>query len=186
MPRQPATPTRSARLVRAHPRGLVVAGWGSGAAGATIGRFAQAAGWPVLADPVSDCRTGPCAMSTYEAMLRVESFAAAHTPDIVVRVGAPLTSKVANQWLAPVPHVIVDRDPVWLDPDRTAIASFVADPDALLRATTAIVDVPERVRGSGSGSPRSDAVRAAIDAALDACAQPVEGTIARDVGGGAA
>ena len=57
-------------LVRAHPRGLLVAGWGAGVAPATAARFAAAAGWPVLADPISQLRTGPGAISTYEALLR--------------------------------------------------------------------------------------------------------------------
>ena len=63
---------------------------------ATATRFAAAAGWPVLADPISQLRTGPHAISTYEALLRAPGFADAHRPDLVVRVGAPLTSKVAT------------------------------------------------------------------------------------------
>src|SRR5207244_1413476 len=81
--------------------GLLVAGWGAAVAPATAARFAVAAGWPVLADPISQLRVPPFAISTYEALLRAPGFAAEHRPDLVVRVGAPLTSKIATAWQDP-------------------------------------------------------------------------------------
>ena len=99
----PADVARLTALVRDAPNGLLVAGWGAGVDPVVAERFARAAGWPVVADPLSQLRTGSHAVSTYEGLLRVESFVAAHRPDLVVRVGAPVTSKVANAWLDGVP-----------------------------------------------------------------------------------
>src|SRR5204862_3685766 len=65
----PADVARLAELVRAHPRGLLAAGWGARVSPATAARFAETAGWPVLADPISQLRTPPNAVSTYEALL---------------------------------------------------------------------------------------------------------------------
>src|SRR5438132_3293628 len=87
--REPATDdvTRLAALVRAHPRGLLVAGWGAGVDPVIAERFARAAAWPVVADPTSQLRTGPYAVSTYEALLRVDESARACKPELAVRRG---------------------------------------------------------------------------------------------------
>src|SRR5262245_58372196 len=80
---------RLARTVRDHERGLLVVGWGTNVTQATVDAFAAASGWPVLADAISGHRSGDRVISTYEALLRTQSFAAAHVPDVVVRLGAP-------------------------------------------------------------------------------------------------
>src|SRR5689334_4664804 len=71
----PATVERVTELVRGTRCGVLVAGWGAGVDPATAGRFARAAGWPVLADPLSGLRTGPHAISTYDPLLRAPAFA---------------------------------------------------------------------------------------------------------------
>jgi len=67
---EPALVDRIADLVLANQRGFLVAGWGAGITPETARRFAHAAGWPILADPLSGLRTGDHAVSTYEALLR--------------------------------------------------------------------------------------------------------------------
>lgn len=176
-----ATVARVVELVRANPRGVVVAGWGCGASPSTVERFARAAGWPMLADATSGVRAGSRAVSTYEALLRAEEFAAASRPDGVLRIGAPLTSKVAGAWLAtPAMQILVDPDDVWLDPQRATTDRVVADVDALLGAVTA--RLPSRSTATEWERHWRDAelrARAALDAVLDA--EPaVEGRIARD------
>ena len=109
----PTTSSALAALVRAHPTRLARRGLGrAGVDPATATRFARGGrAGRVLADPLSGLRDGPHAVSTYEALLRATRFADAHRPDLVVRVGAPLTSKVATAWLdADVPQVLVDPD----------------------------------------------------------------------------
>ncbi len=174
-----------AAAVAAAPRGLLVAGWGAGVSADVVGRFAAAAGWPVLADAISGVRTGPHAVSTYDALLRVPAVAERLRPDLVVHVGAPLTGKVATAWLdAGVPRVVVDPERAWLDPHRGASERVVADPAALLDA------LADRLEGYGSASRSSwltawlDAeatARAAIDGWLDTDDTPSEARVARDL-----
>jgi 2-succinyl-5-enolpyruvyl-6-hydroxy-3-cyclohexene-1-carboxylate synthase len=177
---------RLAAMVGATPRGLVVAGWGAGVGCEVVERFAAAAGWPVLADPISGVRRGPHAVSTYDALLRVPAVADRLRPDLVVHVGAPLTGKVATGWLdADVPRVLVDPDRAWLDPHRGASERVAADPGALLAA------LADRL-GEAGGDPgpsewldewrRAEATaRDAIDWWLDTGDDPSEARVARDL-----
>ncbi len=134
----PAEVGALAERVRAATRGLLVVGWGSGLRFEAADAFAQATGWPVLADPLSGHRRGPHAVAAYDALLRVPGFAATHRPDLVVRVGAGPTSKALATWLdASVPQVLVDPDRAWPDPGRAAAIHLVADASALLDEVTA-------------------------------------------------
>jgi 2-succinyl-5-enolpyruvyl-6-hydroxy-3-cyclohexene-1-carboxylate synthase len=184
-----ATVAHVAELIARTPRGLLVAGWGSRVTPSTMARVAAAAGWPVLADLLSGVRAGPHAISTYDAMLRVDGVAAAVRPDVVVRVGAPLTSKVVGEWLGQgIHHVAIDADGAWLDPARAVNEMITADDELLL---TAVAEVLEADALEGR-PPRSDdwlstwldcerSARYAIDEVIDAWEQPFEGRIARDV-----
>jgi 2-succinyl-5-enolpyruvyl-6-hydroxy-3-cyclohexene-1-carboxylate synthase len=147
----PAEVEALAEQVRAARRGLLVVGWGAGLGLEAADGFARAAGWPVLADPLSGHRRGPHAVAAYDALLRVPVFAATHRPDLVVRVGAGPTSKALASWLDPsVPQVLVDPDGAWPDPGRAAATRLVADPSALLGAVAAAL---ARARPSGGAEP---------------------------------
>jgi 2-succinyl-5-enolpyruvyl-6-hydroxy-3-cyclohexene-1-carboxylate synthase len=136
-----------AAAVRDAPRGVLVAGWGAELDPEAVDRFAAASGWPVLADPLSGARRGPHAVSAYDGLLRAPRFAAAHRPQLAVRVGGGPTSKALAGWLdESVPQVLVDPAGGWLDPGRTASLRLVADPSALLAATGAALG-----RGRGEG-----------------------------------
>jgi 2-succinyl-5-enolpyruvyl-6-hydroxy-3-cyclohexene-1-carboxylate synthase len=156
-------------LVRSHPRGVIVAGARANTDPDLVARFAAAAGWPVLADPLSQLRQGPFAISTYEAIARSKKFA----PEIVVRLGAPLTSKAANAWIADVPQIIVGASNAWLDPEHAAVALVEALPElpAGTRESPWLAEWCEAER----------AVRAAIDKELDGDDTPCEARIARDL-----
>jgi 2-succinyl-5-enolpyruvyl-6-hydroxy-3-cyclohexene-1-carboxylate synthase len=172
-----------AEAVRAGPRGLLVAGWGADLDPDAVDAFAAASGWPVLADPLSGSRRGPAAVSTYDGLLRAPRFAAAHRPDLVVRVGGAPTSKALTAWPDDsVRQVLVDPGSGWLDPARTAAVRLTADPSALLAATAA--------RLTGPTGPWLDQwleaerrAREAIDGLLDEWAEPFEGRVARDLVG---
>jgi 2-succinyl-5-enolpyruvyl-6-hydroxy-3-cyclohexene-1-carboxylate synthase len=155
-------------------RGLVVAGWGAAAESPLVDTLA-ASGWPVLADPLSGLRTtaGPVVVARYEALVRVAAWADAHRPDVVVRLGAPLTSKVTGQWLdgLGVPTVLVDPEGAWADPGRAAWEHVTRLP-ALAPADPA---------WAGAWCRAEAAVGAAIDALLDGWVEPFEGRVARDV-----
>ena len=170
-----------AHLVADRPRGLVVSGWGAGARPATVLRFAEVAGWPVLADPLSNLRV-PGSVATYDPLLRVPGFADAHRPDVVLRIGGPTTNKPLVQWLeASVDQVLVDPDGAWLDPAHGVSGRMVADPALLLGALADAVDVMVDDDWVRAWSDADDRARAAIDELLDASEEPFEGRIARDV-----
>jgi 2-succinyl-5-enolpyruvyl-6-hydroxy-3-cyclohexene-1-carboxylate synthase len=173
---------RLSALVRDQRRGVVVAGWGAGIEGDevdAVDAFARRAGWPVLADPISQLRTGAQCVTTYEALLRVDAFARAHRPDLVVRVGAPLTSKIANGWLDGVPTVLIDAGGAWSDPGHAACERVEVEPAMLLPALAE--SLPADVDADfAAGWLRAEATaRAAIDAVLDADVA-CEARIARD------
>jgi 2-succinyl-5-enolpyruvyl-6-hydroxy-3-cyclohexene-1-carboxylate synthase len=117
-------------------RGVIVAGAGVRDPSA-IHAMATAAGWPVLADPRSGCRVPvPTTVAAADALLRHHDFARDHTPDVVVRFGRPLASKVVNQWLEAscAMEVQVGSTPAWIDPEHAAAWHVVAEPGVVARA----------------------------------------------------
>jgi 2-succinyl-5-enolpyruvyl-6-hydroxy-3-cyclohexene-1-carboxylate synthase len=172
--------------VRAQPRGLIVAGWGSDASAGAVDRFAAAAGWPVLADPISGLRQGPHAVSTYEALLRSPEFAERHRPALVVRLGAAPTSKPLTAWLGPeVPQLLVDPDAASLDPGRGVAERLAVDADPLLEAVAGALGPPAVRRSEWQGAWRAaeQTARAALDDLLDGWEGLFEGRVARDTVG---
>jgi 2-succinyl-5-enolpyruvyl-6-hydroxy-3-cyclohexene-1-carboxylate synthase len=170
-----------AHLVADRPRGLVVAGWGAGVRPSTALRFAEVAGWPVLADPLSNLRV-PGTVAAYDPLLRMPGFADAHQPDVVLRIGGPTTNKPLVQWLdASVDQVLVDPDDAWLDPLHGVSGRMVADPELLLGALADAVDVMVDEEWVRAWADADAAARAAIDALVDGWPEPFEGRIARDV-----
>ena len=103
---------------------------------------AAAAGWPVLADPLSGGRAGPHDLS--HVIAEGDPLAAAGwldraTPEVVVRVGALPTSKPLWRWLGEhprVPQVLIDPAG-WRDPTGSISLMVRADPAATLAALTA-------------------------------------------------
>jgi 2-succinyl-5-enolpyruvyl-6-hydroxy-3-cyclohexene-1-carboxylate synthase len=115
----------------------------------------------------------------------VPAFAATHVPDLVVRVGAPLTNKVATGWLGPdVPQLLVDPDGDWLDPRHAACERVAVEGCALLAAVTHRLAGEGHDPGGGwigSWESAEVAARTAIDDLVDSWDEPFEGRIARDV-----
>lgn len=122
----------STQMERAE-RGLIVCGGGTADPAAAI-LLAEAAGWPLIAEAHSGARTGPNAISTYDALLRSEIFAA-EGPDLVVKVGRTGMSKALAHYLSEnVEQVVIDPAPFQIDPERTSSAAIITDPGLLLRA----------------------------------------------------
>jgi 2-succinyl-5-enolpyruvyl-6-hydroxy-3-cyclohexene-1-carboxylate synthase len=191
---------RAVRDGRALPgRGLLVLGAGAAEqlSPDDVSRFAARSGWPVLADAISGLRCVPASgaggaggdvvgvsgvvgvISSYEALVRLDDFADRHRPEIVVRVGAPLTSKVATRWLADVPHVVVGPWTSWVDPTRSAIEHVVGDAGTLL--STVAVARPDPGWAPAWSLAHERALEA-IDATLAGFGdEPFEGRVARDV-----
>jgi 2-succinyl-5-enolpyruvyl-6-hydroxy-3-cyclohexene-1-carboxylate synthase len=173
---------RVAALVRRHPRGVIVAGWGADATPDLVDRVAELCGWPVLADPVSGLRRGPFAISTYDPLLRVAAFARTHRPDVVLRLGAPTTGRVLGEHLRGAAQVVVDPDGAWADPAREAIERVPGDADGFLRALAVTLQGGRADRAWLDDWLAAEArVRVAIDAHLDGLDEAFEGRVARDV-----
>ena len=119
-------------------RGLILAGGRSGVPPADVARLATATGWPVLADPTSGCRHLPGAVTAFDAMLRVDEFAVAHRPEVIVRIGRPAASKVLATWIAVSEATLIQvGGPGVIDPDhRVAVALPASSIDALADLAT--------------------------------------------------
>jgi 2-succinyl-5-enolpyruvyl-6-hydroxy-3-cyclohexene-1-carboxylate synthase len=177
---QDTLPDGDALAVDWTERGVVVCGDGDYDAAALLG-LAEAAGWPVLAEPSSGARSGPNALSAYGYLLDSPGFLARHRPDLIVSAGRPGLSRGQLGLLrgapgtVPARHVVVAQGPGrWADPARTA--------------TEVAARVSLRGSGPGAGSAwlaawqRADAAaRRAADEILDADELPAEPRVARDL-----
>jgi 2-succinyl-5-enolpyruvyl-6-hydroxy-3-cyclohexene-1-carboxylate synthase len=136
-------------LLSGAQRGVVVAGRHerNTPLGKVAAAFAQAIGWPLLADPLSTARRGACAVAHYDALLREESFAHWAVPDLVLRVGDLPVSKPLRTWLAGldgVRQVALDPEGAWQDPSSVLSHCLAVDPiEALTQATDALLPVDE-------------------------------------------
>ena len=133
------TAAQLAPIVAAAERGVIIAGRHETrrpTLGPAVAAFARAAGWPVLADPLSGARSGPHAIAHYDLLLQQEAFASAASPDVVLRVGDLPTSKPLRAWLAGADAVQLALDPAgrWQDPANVVDLSLGADPVQTLAA----------------------------------------------------
>jgi 2-succinyl-5-enolpyruvyl-6-hydroxy-3-cyclohexene-1-carboxylate synthase len=124
------------RLMAPGARVVLVAGRHERATplGAVAADLCTVAGWPLLADPLSGARRGPCAIAHYDALLRDERLGAALRPEVVFRVGDLPPSKPLRSWLATI------DDQLALDPEGSR-----HDPDAVLGTVLAVEPVAAMV-----------------------------------------
>jgi 2-succinyl-5-enolpyruvyl-6-hydroxy-3-cyclohexene-1-carboxylate synthase len=133
---------RIARELRSEARGWLVAGPLDPAPelAESLARLAHATGWPLLADPLSQLRSGPhdrsLLIDSADVLLRAGAFVEKHLPRVVLRFGAMPTSKAYRLLLERHPEIkqIVVDPWEWRDP-TALVAEFVrADPLELARA----------------------------------------------------
>jgi 2-succinyl-5-enolpyruvyl-6-hydroxy-3-cyclohexene-1-carboxylate synthase len=103
-------------------RGVIVAGNGVDDP-QQVQALADAAGWPVLADPLSRCQMLDSAIVRFDAVLRHSGFASAHVPEVVLQLGMPPASKVLAQWLAASGASHVAVSPVGLVSDPNLVGA---------------------------------------------------------------
>jgi 2-succinyl-5-enolpyruvyl-6-hydroxy-3-cyclohexene-1-carboxylate synthase len=132
-----ASDTRLGELVAGARRGVLVAGRHERDTdlGRAAAEFAVAAGWPLLADPLSGARRGEAAIAHYDALLRDERLAASLRADLVLRVGDLPVSKPLRTWLASldgVRQVALDPEGAWQDPASVLCESLALDPASAL------------------------------------------------------
>ena len=162
-------------------RGLIVIGDCDLDAGPVV-ELAHKSGWPLLAEPTSGARRGENAITTFDALLRHAPFAAAHRPELVLRVGKPALSRALSGLLAPeVPQVLVDRDGARLDPERSVSRIVAADEALLCETLCERLDLREESFWLRSWREAEKAARPAIDHVLDSDDTPTEPRAARDL-----
>ena len=178
-----------AEQVRASTRGLIVVGE-SDVEADPVNELAHAAGFPVVAEPLSPVRADRASgddavISTAHWLAAHPPFAAEHRPDLVLRVGRAGLSRPLTVLLDDaIPHVLVDADGRWLDPDRSVGDLVVAEPGALCAA------VAHQLTGDDAREQRRDwmqswrtadrVARAALDTLLASDDAPSEPRTARD------
>jgi len=110
----------------------------------SVGRLADALGWPVLIDAASSLRTAPLipgAVTVGDTLSRAEAFAEAQGPELILRVGQIPTSTPLRRWLARHGEgrtLLVDASGDRHDPDHLAAQVVHADP------ATTLSDLAER------------------------------------------
>jgi len=126
---------RLAPLVDGVRRGVIVAGRDDAGLAPAIPALAAAAGYPLLADPLSGARRGSAAIAHYDLLLRDAGFARAHEAEVVIRVGDLPTSKPLREWLARLAgarQILVEPDGAWQDPASVVDTVIRGDPRSLL------------------------------------------------------
>jgi 2-succinyl-5-enolpyruvyl-6-hydroxy-3-cyclohexene-1-carboxylate synthase len=134
------------------PRAVVVAGRSErdGRLGGALAAFAERAGLPLLAEPLSGARRGVAAIAHYDALLRDAGWADAHAPELVLRVGDLATSKPLRQWLAGLGdalQVSFDPEAAWQDPAGAVATIAAADPRLTFEALTGRLPRKPRAKG---------------------------------------
>ncbi|ADJ15054.1 2-succinyl-5-enolpyruvyl-6-hydroxy-3-cyclohexene-1-carboxylic-acid synthase [Halalkalicoccus jeotgali] len=151
-PGRPAIAPRDRRtLVEAidgADRGLIVAGPSDSLDGGAIRRLARAAGFPLLADPLSGARFGTAGTDGATVIGGYDSWLASvewPDPDLVVRFGASPTSKTLRNYLrdGEARQIVVDPAGEWREATFTATDLVVADGTDLASALAADLDSPE-------------------------------------------
>ena len=138
-----------AERILAAPRGLVLAGrQPERDLAEPISALAEAAGYPVLAEPTSQLRWGgavPPLVCSYGEIARARPDTLA--PDLVIRIGELPTSKPLRHWLEAIPglrQIVIDPHGEWKEPTRRAETLVQADPGPCCRA------LAERLRVTGA------------------------------------
>jgi 2-succinyl-5-enolpyruvyl-6-hydroxy-3-cyclohexene-1-carboxylate synthase len=139
-----------------------------------LAHLARVSGFPILADPTSQLRSGPHDRSHlvagYDLLLRDEHFARSVVPELVLRFGEMPTSKPLRAWIAEsgADQIVIDPQGGWNEPTNRAAAILRADPTELASGWAARLEglegrerpVPERWLEAEA------AAQAALDEAL--------------------
>ena len=126
------------------------------ALGPALAGFAERAAIPLLADPLSGARRGRPPIAHYDALLRDPEWAAAHAPELVLRVGDLPTSKPLRHWLHGARRRArssrFDPEGAWQDPAGAVATILAADPRPTLDAIAAHRKPGPTARGSTAGT----------------------------------
>ncbi len=132
---------RVAEQLSSTTRGLIVVGAQDDAEiSGPLLSLAQQLGYPILADPLSQLRTGQddqsAIVTAYDGFLRSETFSSCMQPEVVLRFGAMPTSKPLLLYLkryASCPQIVIDGNGEWQEPTQLASQMIHAQPAAFCR-----------------------------------------------------
>ena len=173
-----------ANFLRGVDRGIVLAGGFDTGEAPEIATAAEALGWPLLAEPLSQLRRPGTALSAGQALLGDPAFIDGHVPEIVLQFGRAPTTRSGQAVVASCERLVVIQSPgTPADPLRRADPALVGDADAIASELVERARAGPRPRAEWLGTwRRADAVaRRAIDEHLDRWEEPFEGRIARDL-----
>jgi 2-succinyl-5-enolpyruvyl-6-hydroxy-3-cyclohexene-1-carboxylate synthase len=180
----PAAVAAIAGRIAATERGVVVVGQTVAPAG-PIHDLARAAGWPVVAEPASNARSGDLAVAHAHDLLAHEGFRRAHRPELVLRIGRTGLSRHLAGLLGPdVPQLLIEPDASWHDPDRAVAELLVGDPAAVCTALAAHLGGPAGSDWLDGWLAADRRARQVLDEHLDADDAVSEPRVARDLGAG--
>jgi len=140
-----------------------------------VARLGAATGWPILAEPTAQLRSGAHVgiarlIARSDLLLRDTAFAAANAPDVVLRLGPMPTAKAFRNWVERVPpahFIVVDSGAGWEDPSHLASWIVRADPAALAERVTLRLGASLASRSDGSWLAGWTAAECAAQRALD-------------------
>jgi 2-succinyl-5-enolpyruvyl-6-hydroxy-3-cyclohexene-1-carboxylate synthase len=166
-------------------RGVIVCGDGDYPAEPLL-ELAERAGWPVLAEPSSNVRRGPNALSAYPYLLDSAGFVAGHRPGLIVSAGRPGLSRgqlrllrAAGSGGRPARHIVLAHGAGrWADPARTATE---VTSEIRLRPAESAAAGPAGSGWLASWRQADSAARAAVDAVIDETGPLTEPRLARDL-----
>lgn len=171
----------------ASEQGVIVAGPSpaTDAVGAAVLRLAARTGFPVLADPLSGARYGPCGgayrVTAYDLFLSDVAVVERLEPSVILRVGSSPTSAALQRWMLHhdgVPHIVVDAAGRWKDHGAGATHYVRADAAATL---TALSERADALAGDDWVALWRAAERATLDAIDELKDEPHEGNVLRAV-----
>jgi 2-succinyl-5-enolpyruvyl-6-hydroxy-3-cyclohexene-1-carboxylate synthase len=162
-------------------RGLIVVGQ-TDAPAAEIHALSRATGYPVIAEPGAPARMHADVISTAHHLLSHPDFAAAHVPELVLRIGRPGLSRSVGSLSGPrVPQLLLDPHGGWHDPGRGVAELLVAEVAPTCAALAAHLAVEAGSEWRQRWHAAEAAARDALDRHLDASGEPTEPRVARDV-----
>jgi 2-succinyl-5-enolpyruvyl-6-hydroxy-3-cyclohexene-1-carboxylate synthase len=169
----PAPLTFSQLVLPWTERGVVVCGDGDYDPEPLV-TLAEQAGWPVLAEPSSNARRGPNALTAYQYLLSSPQFMAAHRPDVIISAGRPGLSRPQSALLrTPGARLVVIAQGPGHWADQARMATDVAAAVSLTTAAPPAAGAPPFPGSWLAGWLSADAAaRAAVNAILDSGESP--------------
>ena len=162
-------------------RGLIIAGPETYRLSSVL-QLAEHLGWPIFADPRSVARVkNDFVIAAFDSILRSSQFAQNHQPEVILRLGIPLVSKVTNTWLesSAATQVVLTTTQRLVDPERRTELHLVGEIDELFADVVASRGGNSDDRWITAWMRAEDAAQLAINEALTNEPMLTEPAIAR-------